>query len=375
MNILSFVHLRNIHRSTGAGRVARQLTEKMAIQPAVNLRVLADAGDHRRIIPLVGTPWTTYQYHLFENSTSRQQAGWMLTNQPAAEKFWPAVQVTHCTMESYVPTHRGRLAITVHDAAYFEQGAHQCSLRNSLQRWKWNLLYKILARRADLFHTVSEFSAERLGSFFPAIRSRLRVVPNAPSQRFRQPVSPESERWLSETGLGQRNYVLLPGGLHFRKNADLVLKAWEILRQRNRDVVLVVSGHSDPRYSAAAEALGASIRFLGFIGDDHLCSLYHAAQVVWFPSKYEGFGIPILESMCCGTPVVASDCSSIPEVAGNAAILMPPTDAGAHADALITMLQNSQLRDEYKVRGEKRAEQYSWERSASELHALFQAMI
>lgn len=370
MNVLSFVHLRNIHRSTGAGRVARQLTEHLARRENVNLHVLADADDHRRILPKVGSPWTFFPYHLFAYGSSKQQARWLLTHSPSAEHYWPEAQIVHCTMESFVPTRRCRLVATVHDASYFEREAHPPGWFTFRQRLKWRFLYATLSRQADLFHTVSNFSADRLATFVPAIRSRIRVVHNAASARFFEPVSEEGEAQLARMGLQNVPFVLIPGGLSFRKNATLILQAWPTLRERFPELLLVIAGHSEPHLAARARAF-ESIRQIGFVEDEALCSLYHAAQAVWYPSRYEGFGIPVVEAMACGAPVVTSDCSSLPEVAGGAAILAPYDSIGAHVEALEAVLTNSGLRDSLRERGRIRATQFTWAAAAATLNHHF----
>jgi hypothetical protein len=124
MNVLAYVHLRNIYRSTGAGRVARELTEHVVRREGVNVHILADQADHRAVIEKMGEPWTSFQYHLFTRDTSRQQALWLLLHRRVAEHYWPDAQIVHCTGESYVPTSRSRVVVTVHDAAYFEPDAH-----------------------------------------------------------------------------------------------------------------------------------------------------------------------------------------------------------------------------------------------------------
>ena len=374
MNVLSLVHLRNIHGSTGAGRVARQLTEHLACRDRLNLHVLADAGDHHQILPKVGSPWTNYPYHLFAQDSTRQQARWLLTHSPTAEHYWPDAEILHCTMESFVPTRRCRLVATVHDAAYLEREAHPANWSTFRQRLKWRFLYATLSRKADMFHAVSNFTAERLAMFVPSIASRIRVVHNAASSRFFEPVSAVGEEYLERAGLRGVRFILFPGGLSFRKNADLVLSSWPRLRQLFPDLQLVVAGHSEARYAARAQTM-ESIRQLGFVGDEALCSLYHAAQVVWFPSRYEGFGIPVVEAMACGAPVVASNCSSLPEVAGGAAILASPNSIDAQIEALEAVLRDSPLRESLCKLGRERSLQFTWASAAARLHRHFMELL
>jgi len=375
MNLLAYVHLRNIYNSTGAGRVARSMTEHLARQPGMNLRVLADPGDHARIVPLVGAPWNDFRYHFLEAETSRQQARWMFSGSPRAEHYWPDANLVYCTGESYVPTRKCRLAVTLHDAAYFDTGAHRQNAGYYQQRLKWRVLYHRLLRRADGFHTISEFSAERLAHFFPSMRSRLRVVHNAVADRFFHPPSEQGECFLRRTELRSRPFILLPGGLNFRKNADLVLTAWSLLRQRRPDLRLVVPSYCDRDYAKQAEAAGGSVLLTGYVNDEILTSLYHAAEVVWFPSRYEGFGLPIVEAMACGTPVLASNTTAIPEIAGQAAMLVSPSDSGEHVDAIEWLLDDTRLRAQLTIQGRERAQQFTWPQAAAKLRGFFESLL
>jgi glycosyltransferase involved in cell wall biosynthesis len=375
VNVLTYVHLRNIVDSTGAGRVARHLTESLARRSDVHIHILADAGDYQKVIGKLAPPWRNLQYHLFESDTSVQQARWVLTGAPEAANYWPHADIVYCTAESYVPTRGQRLVVTVHDAAIFERGAHRLDYRLLKQRLKWRVLYEVLARQADLFHTVSHFSAERLAHYFPAIRSRIRVVHNAAPERFFGPVSPQGEEFRERLGLKDRPYILVPGGLHYRKNADAVLKAAAVLPGWLRDYQLVIAGHCDPHYVQPATACGASLLLTGFVDDEALCSLYTGARVVWFPSKYEGFGVPILEAMACGVPVVTSDVTAIPETAGDAAILIEPEAVCRHLEALKMVCEDSRLRDCLIARGRARAKQFTWSSSAAKLISHFRAVI
>ena len=167
-----------------------------------------------------------------------------------------------------------------------------------------------------MFHMTSHFAAERTAHFFPAIKSRIWVVPNAASESFFNPPTEKGNEVLAQLGLTGRPYVLVPGGLHHRKNADLILDAWPHIHHRRPDLTLVVINHSDPAYLDRANALTPSLILAGYREEDQLVALYNAAQLVWFPTRYEGFGMPVIEAMACGAPVISSNSSAIPEIAG-----------------------------------------------------------
>ncbi len=367
LNLLAYVHLRNIHGSTGAGRTARQITEHLAMRKDISLRILADVHDKDRILPLVEQPWTGFRFCTFKRDTSAQQARWFLFDRPRAEDFWPEADVVFCTGESYVPVRKAALVMTAHDAGYFETQAHRRDAAFWRTRIKWELLFRKLARKVDLFHTVSAFSAERLAHFFPRISPRIRVVHNGVAPLFFAPVQASGHQYLLDAGLNTRPFVLVPGGLHFRKNAELILAAIPLLLARFPGLLICVVNHTNPVYAEKAKLLGSRVRLLGFVSDEALHALYTAASVVWFPSRYEGFGLPVVEAMACGAPVVASNTSSIPEIAGNAGILVDATSPVHHADAITALLADSKAREQQGALGRQRAATFTWARCADQL--------
>ncbi len=375
LHLLAYVHLRNIHGSTGAGRTARQITEHLAMRSDIDMRVLADAGDKEYILPLVQEPWTSYQYHTFERDTSPQQARWFFLDSPKAESYWPETDIVFCTGESYVPVSKAKLVMTAHDAGYFEPKAHTRNATYWRTRLKWELLYKKLERRVDMFHTVSNFSAERLAHFFPSIASRIRVVYNGVTPHFFGPVDPAGSRYVQDAGLSSRPFVLVPGGLHFRKNAELILAAIPMLLKQFPDLVVAIVNHTNPIYAEKALALGSRVQLLGFVPDEALHALYAAATVVWYPSRYEGFGLPVVEAMACGASVVASNSSSIPEIAGDAGVLVDPGDADAHADAIAALLTDEGARKALGTAGRERARLFTWSDCAAQLTGHFESLL
>ncbi|CAN5685187.1 hypothetical protein BH09PLA1_BH09PLA1_24760 [soil metagenome] len=375
MNILAYVQLRNIHRSTGHGRVARLLVEELAKDSSLRLAVLADRADHRSVIDQVGPPWDRFDYRFFERDTSQQQRRWLFAQSPAAETYWPEAQITFCTNSSYVPVRKSKLVVTLHDVATFEPGAHRLDWMLLNRRARGWIMHEMLARKADLLLTVSRFSAERIAHVFPALKNRLRVVHHGVPPRFLRPVSQTGEEFLRAAQLIGRQFALLSGGLNFRKNAELVLRAWPIMRARFPDLLLVIPGNCEARYRDAARSLGSSVQMLGFVDDEALRSLYHHAALVWFPTRYEGFGLPVIEAMACGAPVVASDCTSIPEISGSAARLAPPDSESEHIEAMSHILTCSSEADRLRRLGRARAAEFTWARAAQQVRTEFAALL
>jgi alpha-1,3-rhamnosyl/mannosyltransferase len=168
-------------------------------------------------------------------------------------------------------------------------------------------------------------------------------------------------------GLPER-YILYLGSNKPHKNLVRLVEAWAVLQPQ--PLPLVVAGFWDARYPGPrqhAEELGIEeVIWLGPVPEQDLPALYTGATLFVFPSLYEGFGLPVLEAMACGTPVACSDSSSLPEVAGDAAILFDSTDVGDMAEAIGLLLGNPDLRQRLAKAGLQRAKRFSWQRTAKE---------
>jgi glycosyltransferase involved in cell wall biosynthesis len=168
--------------------------------------------------------------------------------------------------------------------------------------------------------------------------------------------------------------VLYVGTLEPRKNLPTLLQAFH---QAALDgVQLVIAGKRGWLYGdtlAQIQNLGLTpkVRELGFVPEGDLPGLYTLAEVFAFPSLYEGFGLPVLEALACGTPVIASNTSSLPEVAGSAALLVPPDDVRGWVNALIQVMQNPALRADLQKRGPSQAALFTWETAAQQMRMLY----
>jgi glycosyltransferase involved in cell wall biosynthesis len=234
-----------------------------------------------------------------------------------------------------------------------------------------------LVRRARAVVTFSEASRRDISEKLGADPRKIRVIPLAADPRFRPPPPAALSRLETADDL-EPGYLLHLSNYRGHKNAEGVVRAYARLRARaGVKVPLVLAGRPPTRFRRwlAEEGLGEGIRLLGDIPEGDLPALYGGASVFVFPSRCEGFGLPPLEAMACGTPVVVSNASSLPEVVGEAALRVDPEDAAGIAAAIERLLSSRALREEMAGRGLERAGVFSWERVAEETLALYESAV
>jgi glycosyltransferase involved in cell wall biosynthesis len=232
-------------------------------------------------------------------------------------------------------------------------------------------------RKSAIVFTVSEASRADILRFYPATDpQKVHVVPNAIDAELLEDPGPEETERVRERYQIRGRFVLFAGNVKPHKNLERLIRAFARVRgqEGNEDLRLVLIGDDVSRYASlrrTADEAGVrqDVRFFGFVPHQTLAALYRMATVFAFPSLYEGFGLPPLEAMACGTPVVTSRISSLPEVVGEGALLVDPYSEDDIANGIARVLDDEDLRRRLVERGLERAASFSWERSVRQIHA------
>jgi len=251
-------------------------------------------------------------------------------------------------------------------------------LHQPIKRVFFPAMMRVSARRADRLIAISESTRDDLVRLWAVDRARIATIPLAADTGYRPRAPEEVVEVCGRYGLQPGGYILYVGMLEPRKNVDRLVEAFGRVATELPGVDLVIAGRPGWMYDqifAQVEALGLRerVRFTGYVPHDALPGLYSGARLFAYPSKYEGFGLPVLEAMSCGSPVVTTNVSSMPEVAGDAAILVTPDDVAGLAAALLRVSGDPTLRAELSCKGLARAKAFSWERCARETMAVYEA--
>jgi glycosyltransferase involved in cell wall biosynthesis len=247
-------------------------------------------------------------------------------------------------------------------------------------RMAWRYAHVVMGsavRRSALVFTVSEASRRDILHFYPwADPEKVVVVPNAIDPNLLEDPGAEEMERVRERYQIRGRFVLFTGNIKPHKNVERLIEAFARLRARpgHDDVRLLIIGEDVSRYPSLRRAMESGgvrpdVRFFGFVPQTTLAALYRMASVFAFPSLYEGFGLPPLEAMACGTPVLTSQLSSLPEVVGDAAVLVDPYDVADIANGLERLLGDKALRASLVEKGRARVGAFSWDRSVTAIHA------
>lgn len=295
--------------------------------------------------------------------------------------FFPAVY-------SYFPIfNRTKIIVTLHDV--IADHHPELIFPNKKLQLFWKMKQNLAIRQANLILTVSNHSKQQIVEYFGLPESRVKVISEAARPVFS--VLPQSEGMddvLHRYGLGAgTRFLLYVGGISPHKNLKILVKAYHqlISEEKFSDVKLILVGdyQNDSFYSDYPALknlvdqlhLEEKVIFTGYIEDQELAYLYNSASMLVFPSLEEGFGLPAIEAMACGTPVAASNRGSLPEIVGEAGRFFDPAKPAAIADVLRQLLGDKPLREEMGRMGLIRAKQFMWDRAAKETLAIFDEVV
>lgn len=272
------------------------------------------------------------------------------------------------------PAIRCRSVVTIHDCIHLMFPQY---LPNRLGYIYARASMWTATRQAARVLTVSEASKRDILRYFDIPPAKVRVIPNAIDGRFlAAPDEATTDRVRQRYQL-DHPFVLYVGNIKPHKNLERLIAAFGRLRAGGPEgLKLVVVGDEVSKYPSLRQMvhrhkLDKHVRFLGFQPQETLASFYRLANVFVFPSLYEGFGLPPLEAMACGTPVVTSNVSSLPEVSGDAALLVDPYDVDAIAHGIRRVLDDETLRADMVTRGYARARQFSWAESVAQIRSVY----
>lgn len=241
-----------------------------------------------------------------------------------------------------------------------------------LVAWYMDWLTRWSVRRAKCVVTVSEFSRDELLKFYPIDQSKVVAILNGIGREF-HPVNDDAGRQVDQAVLARYGistpYILALGNIHPRKNLARLLEAYLLLQQRSQPTPPMVWVGLERWDSASltAKAYDAGVVLTGFVAQRDIPAFYRQATMLVYPSLYEGFGLPPLEAMACGTPVITSNTTSLPEVVGEAALTVDPTVADAIAEAMARLLDNALLQQRLRRAGIERSKNFTWHHTALHL--------
>ncbi|HXH13643.1 MAG TPA: glycosyltransferase family 1 protein [Alphaproteobacteria bacterium] len=265
-----------------------------------------------------------------------------------------------------------RTVVTCHDIAPLVRPDRPSGFGLSLRLWRY--AYRGMLRAGHII-AASEHTRRDLLRCCPYPPSRVTVVHHGVDHQSFYPRSEVEQAIARSTyGLPDGRVILHVGHCGQRKNLETLLQAFAALDRRRLAATLVqCGGQFTPaqRGLIARLQIGPWVRQIPFVAAQHLPALYSLAHALILPSWYEGFGLPALEAMACGTPVVAANTSALPEVVADAGLLVDPADTAGLANAIQRLLVDSSLRADLRARGIARAKHFSWERCARETLAVY----
>jgi glycosyltransferase involved in cell wall biosynthesis len=290
------------------------------------------------------------------------QFAWKTLHVPDFSRFAGDHDVYHFTNFIIPPLKRGKAVVSIHDVSFarYPEFAERKNLKYLNSR------IGDTVNRADAIITISQFSADEIVELLGADRSKIHVTHLGIPDSFKRQDGEKIIKTLESFSINGP-YLLCVGTIEPRKNHSFLIDVFEMLDKF--DGYLVIAGMPGWQYEPILRKILGSrkadrIRWLRYVSDSDLTSLYSGAEAFVFPSHYEGFGFPPVEAMACGTPVITSSGGSLAEICGNGAIVLNEFDKELWAWNIMKVLTDKSLRQDLAVKGPEQAAKYRWDETA-----------
>jgi len=361
--------------ATGSGQYTRQLVEGLVdLDPDLQIILIVPRDEGEQVEPeALDLPASCVLHRV---PSSRSNLGKVRFEQVTFPQACARVDADIIHVPYWGPPARSPvpMVVTIHDVIPLVLRGPAGGYRGGLLQRLYTALVSASARGATLVLTDSEASRQDILSHLGLPRRRVWAIPLAAGDHYVPEPAPHDAAVRAAYRLPDR-YMLYLGGFDRRKNLAMVLATCRWTGPAIGDACpLVIAGRlpdqdtpftPDPRrLMRETNVPHRFVHFSGFVEEEHKPALYRGAVAFIFPSRYEGFGLPPLEALACGTPVVGSEAASLPEIIGDAGILLPPDDAQGMAGALIQLATDERLRAEMSRRALAQAGRFSWERTA-----------
>jgi len=368
---------RAVRPMTGIGHYVLELAKRMPmLAPDLDFQLLVDRPLAEGVLPAGCTQVVLGRFEADSAHCVRFYSPlWLNTHVPWYLKQ-NGVALFHGT-NSVIPLWPPCKAVcSVHDVSFIELP----DAYGPVYRYYMQAQVRHALRRSDVVVTGSHSARKDVTELSPICDGKVVVIHHGVGDEFHGNYESGYLRSVRSRFTLPDRYILHVGLVEVKKGIDTLLRAGATVIEAGFADAIVLAGRDgfgarEIRDLASGLGLGERARFLGFVPQESLPGLYCQASAVAFPSRYEGFGLPVLEAMASGVPVVAADCSSIPEVAGDAAVLFPPGDAVRLTAALRNVLSDSEFRVELTRRGLSRARQFTWAESAARHVAVYRRVL
>lgn len=350
-------------RMTGVQRSAYEISWRLAAKGSIDYHLVSPRFDGNEVL-----------INVFQHGRIRHGHLWEQLELPGVMRDIDKKAVLYSPMTSG-PIAVRRQVMTLHDLFVIE---HPEWFSKTFRRW-YALLLPTLLRRVAYVVANSEYTRRNVLERYGLPEDKVVTCHFAQDERFTPPSADKVEQFRAEQGLPER-YVLFLGSIEPRKNLLTLLSAWKRVQAREEGVKLVIAGGAGRADIFSASNLDrdliedSTVQRLGYFSDESLPLLYGAAEAFALPSLAEGFGLPVLEAMACGTPVICSDNTALPEISGGAALLAPSFEVEAWVEAIDRLLSSAELRSRMSEAGLYRASEFSWDSTADKVQSVLEGV-